>query len=122
VAVISSNISTGHPFTRLIEASWVGRDCSDWVGAYAMEKLSWLDPSSPDYGRLTLLVQESIGRKRQEIIGSKPDIIILNHVDSAWIAKVLEDRPIKEKLSSDYVTFSIEGSNEYLIRRDVASR
>ena len=114
VAVIASNISIGNPFTRIVGGRWLSSYCSDWLGAYALERLSW----GPDEatGRIRQHLAAALTRKHDEIVGGQPDIIIVDHFDARWIELVLRDDGVKRELGS-YETIGKEGTVEYLLRK-----
>ena len=118
VAVIASNISIGSPFTRTVGGRWLGSYCSDWLGAYALERLSWGPDDATD--RLRQYLAIALAQKHEEIVGGQPDIIVVDHFDGRWIELVLRDNAIKQELKN-YETIGQEGTVEYL-RRNVESR
>ncbi|MER9772841.1 hypothetical protein [Mesorhizobium sp. M0220] len=96
VALISPDIDTGHPLSRMIGGQFVSADPNDWLGAFAMA-LSRQATLSRDVARAThyeMIMERYAESKRQEFERLRPDIIIFTKVirkdDGPWTSQLTE--------------------------------
>ncbi|MER9486481.1 hypothetical protein NKI50_10895 [Mesorhizobium sp. M0563] len=96
VALISPDIDTGHPLSRMIGGQFVSADPNDWLGAFAMA-LSRQATLSRDVAQAThyeMIMERYAESKRQEFERLRPDIIISTKVirkdDGPWTSQLME--------------------------------
>ncbi len=122
VALVGSHLGLGHPMVRVLGARWVGRECSDWYGVYALERLrdrnAALEPEQK--ARLAVYVKDAVARKAADLVDGRPELIAVDHSEDFWLERLREDPAIADALST-YRTVGRWGVMEYL-RLPAASR
>lgn len=96
---ISSDIAVGHPLTREVGGTWVGRVCSQWIAAGALAlKLGTGDPVL----RAKLDAYEARDRTmlREDIRNRKPDIILVDRIRFDWLRWAERDAALASELAN----------------------
>ncbi|MER8582103.1 hypothetical protein NKG95_26000 [Mesorhizobium sp. M1423] len=95
VALISPDIDTGHPLSRMIGGQFVSADPNDWLGAFAMA-LSRQAALSGDVAQAThyqTIMERYAESKRQEFERLRPDVIIFKKIsrknDGLWTRQLM---------------------------------
>ncbi|MER8835533.1 hypothetical protein [Mesorhizobium sp. M0909] len=90
VALISPDIATGHPLSRMIGGQFVSTTASDWLGAFSfvLSERAAQSGDAAEAARYQALMVEYIESKREEFTRLRPDVIILGKDD--WANRLKE--------------------------------
>lgn len=99
VLAITSDIAVGHPLTRALNGTWVGRVCGQWVATGA--KILKLDTSDPGLRRRYDELEAS-DRKMliEDIRRAKPDIILVDRIRFDWYEWAKSDAALSRELEN----------------------
>lgn len=103
IIAITSDIGIGHPLTRQVEGTWVGRVGSLWIttGAKLRQKREILAPELQT--RLMALAERDRVMLTEDIERTRPDIILIERPDFAgydWKAWAATDPAISRQLKA----------------------
>jgi hypothetical protein len=104
VSVIGTDLSIGHPLTRMVDGRWLSAYCSDWLGAFStyLGKVAELagDPERAAYYAAT--TERFIDAKLAEFTAAKPDLLLFQKEDPFWTDRLLQREAFALLLKSDY--------------------
>lgn len=99
VLAITSDIGVGHPLTRALNGTWVGRGCGQWIATGA--KILKLETSNAAlhrrydeleaYDRNTLI---------EDIRRAKPDIVLVDRIRFDWYEWAMSDATLMRELDN----------------------
>jgi hypothetical protein len=92
VALISPDISSGHPLNRMIGGQFVSTHVSDWLGAFSL-RLSQQAALFGDTAKATryqTIMVRYAESKREEFERLRPDVIIFNKNSTYWTSQLTE--------------------------------
>lgn len=99
VIAITSDIAIGHPLTRAVNGTWVGRVCSQWVTVGArLLKLETDDQAKrARYDALEAFDRDLL---LEDIRRAKPDIILVDRIRFDWLKWAQDDARIARELEN----------------------
>ncbi|GAB4357708.1 MAG: hypothetical protein Kow0026_18130 [Oricola sp.] len=118
VASISSKISTSHPWKRSLHATWLDRDCSDWIVAGGAEKLAE-EPGLPaaTVRRIEAEMDAAVARKLAAWTARPPDIVFLRADPLPGLRRITEN-PEFARILAGYRVVYRNGRTEVALRAD----
>ena len=114
VAQIGTDLTIGHPFSRMIEGRWVSAYSSDWLGSSA---LMLSEGGGPGAERYLAIADGYVARKRTELERARPDIILTQNNDILW-QKIMAERDGLASFLENYRLLAKDGRRSILIRKD----
>ena len=109
LAMISSDVSVGHPLVRQVGGTWVNRVGSLWVTAGVVRRMrnEALDPDTAK--RLAAYAERDRAALVEDIRQNRPDIILIDRTAFDWEAWARADPALAEQLAGYRTAASPEG-------------
>jgi hypothetical protein len=119
VAVISGDISTGHPLNRMIDGRWLSANVSDWLGVFALNlsKRAETAGDGAEAERYASMVVNYATGKREEFERFRPDVIIVSKREANW-TNLLTERYGFDAILSNYRILAEDESVRIMLRKD----
>ncbi|MER9887512.1 hypothetical protein NKJ48_17755 [Mesorhizobium sp. M0114] len=92
IALISSDMSSGHPLTRMIDGQFVSTHVSDWLGVFALSlsRQAALSGDTAEATRYQAIMARYVESKRKEFARLRPDIIVFKKNNAMWTSQLTE--------------------------------
>lgn len=120
VVMIGSDLSMGHPLTRMVDGAWSSIYHSDWVGTSAL-LLSMNADNPAEEARYDAMVSTYALEKRREIETVRPDLIVIEKDEPLWSAFLIQHFGFSVTLSS-YHILTEDGEIAVYLRNDYPER
>jgi hypothetical protein len=117
VAQIGTDLSIGHPFSRMIGGHWVSAYSSDWLGSSA---LMLSEAGGPETERHLAIARDYVARKRAELERTRPDIILTQNNDILW-QKIMAEEDGLAPFLQNYRLLAEGRRMRVLIRKDYSA-
>lgn len=99
VLAITSDIGVGHPLTRALNGTWVGRVCGQWIATGA--KILKLETSDPAlHRRYDELEAHDRNMLIEDIRRERPDIILVDRIRYDWWRWAQSDTTLMRELGN----------------------
>ncbi|MER8700856.1 hypothetical protein [Mesorhizobium sp. M1273] len=91
VALVSSDISSGHPLNRMIDGQFVSTHVSDWLGAFALSlsRQAALSGDTAEAMRYRAIMARYVESKREEFVRLRPDIVVFKKNNTMWTSQLM---------------------------------
>jgi hypothetical protein len=117
LAMISSDVSVGHPLVRQVGGTWVGRVGSLWVTAGVVRRRRNEVLDADTVKRLAAYAERDRVALVEDIRQDRPDIIVIDRTAFDWEVWARSDPALAEQLAAYRTAASLDG-HVILHRRD----
>jgi hypothetical protein len=119
LALIGSDLATGHPLARMVGGHWAETYVSDWLGASALYLFrdAQLGGDQAEASRYRSILDRYAAQKRQELLSRRPDILLVQKDEPYWLDILVKRYGFDEILSS-YRVLSEDDEVRVYLRND----
>lgn len=119
VALISPDISSGHPLNRMIDGQFVSTHVSDWLGAFSLRlsQQAVLSGDTAEATRYQAIMVRYAESKREEFERLRADVIIFKKNNTNWTSQLTE-RFGFDAILARYHVLAEDGALRIYLRED----
>lgn len=116
IALIGSDLGNGHPLTRIVGGHWTETYVSDWLGQSAVELIveAQREGDRAETARYLSILDRYATGKQNELLARRPDIILIQKDEEAWLDLLVDRYGFDQVLSSYDMLWEDEDDQVYL--------